>query len=584
MTPSALRDARKARSQSPSGTTSVTSGSSSTCRASISPSARRHDAGVLALPERDVELPEADLVERHRHRRAASRSGRSARRAGPRAEPRRDARRAARALDDDVERTPRRNNTFSARRSRTRACARVEAHAVALGAEHVHPAAAGARGLRGEQADRARADHEHLVAGATTGGSKSELADAGERLGRAPRRDRAASPGRVEVRAPGRRSRGANAPSTCVADRAPLETEVRPPGAAKPQAPHVEKYVSRDDARARLDAVAETARRRRPRGPSSPAARSGTRPPRCGGRCRRSRRRAPRAAPRRRPARAPGAPRARRARPGRELRQAEHGRAPSPPRASACRRRSRGARRRSPRPPFPAQRLARAAARQQPVAERAAEGVAGAEPVDDLDLDRAARDRSSAVAATRPAAAELHDRELRPELEQPPRRLLRLGARRRRPRPRRDCRPRPSHGRALRGPSSPASASESQSVGRWSRSCTVGRPRPRRERRERRAPAGLGREPRAGRPEERHPRAPRRGRARPSSASGRARSARDRRGSGSRRAGGSRRRRAACAGSGACRRTPCRRRTAPARRGRSGRTPSSPTFVITPVR
>ena len=48
--PEPARVAAKARSHSASGTTSLTSGLSSTCCASISSSARRHDRGVDALP------------------------------------------------------------------------------------------------------------------------------------------------------------------------------------------------------------------------------------------------------------------------------------------------------------------------------------------------------------------------------------------------------------------------------------------------------------------------------------------------------------------------------------------------------
>ena len=123
-----------------------------------------------------------------------------------------------------------------------------------------------------------------------------------------------------------------------------------------------------------------------------------------------------------------------------------------PPPASACRRSSRAGSRRGRRPHSPAggSRPSEQAV-EEPVAERSSEGVAGPEPVDDLDRDRVELDDLVAVDRKDALRAELDDRELRPELEQAPRRLLGRSARRRARPPPRGCRPRSRRARARGG-------------------------------------------------------------------------------------------------------------------------------------
>ena len=198
------------------------------------------------------------------------------------------------------------------------------------------------------------------------------------------------------------------------------------------------------------------------------------------------------------------------------------------------------------------------------MAERAAEGVPGAEAVDDLDRDRRDDDLLVARRGEDSVGAELDDGELDAEVEQRPRRVGggaiaderdRLVAAADGDRRATDRFAPPLARFVVRAPEH-RPVVEVVNRDRTAPACV--------ERGERRRAARLGGEPGAGRPEERHARRSPRGRARPRRASCRAPSAPGRREGESGRAGRSRRTRSAFAASGAFRRATRRRRTRPA--------------------
>ena len=174
LTPSPARDASNARAQSASGTTSVTSGASSTAPRLQ----QRHRAPPRAGSRREARASRSARGSRsgrtgRSRRRRAGRSGRcgraAARRPGasaiPGPEPEHSTTTSAAggvAAAGDGSRS--RARAASARRASSRAVPRT-----------VTRTAARARDLRREQADRARADHQHVVAGPDRAGSSSEL-------------------------------------------------------------------------------------------------------------------------------------------------------------------------------------------------------------------------------------------------------------------------------------------------------------------------------------------------------------------------------------------------------------------------
>jgi hypothetical protein len=110
--PSAARVAANARSHSPSGPTSVSSGPSSARRSRTSPSALRHELGVLAKPEPILTFVEAHEVEGERDRLADQADLDVAPAATRRNEPGGHPRLAPRALDPRRPPAPLRRRSF----------------------------------------------------------------------------------------------------------------------------------------------------------------------------------------------------------------------------------------------------------------------------------------------------------------------------------------------------------------------------------------------------------------------------------------------------------------------------------------
>ena len=172
------------------------------------------------------------------------------------------------ALDDDV-RGIARERPVGRRGLEAEAAGELEPRLVVRRPAHVHAPAVGARDLGGEQADRARADHEHLVAGIDARGVGERVADAGERL--ADRRRAIAQPVRHAVQVARRHADARRERAVDVrADRAALGQMLGRPERHQRQSPQVEKNVSevtRAPAQAGPRRLRARPRRRRARGP-----------------------------------------------------------------------------------------------------------------------------------------------------------------------------------------------------------------------------------------------------------------------------------------------------------------------------